>query len=294
MKSHLRVSVGLPVYNGGRFLKEALDSILAQTFADFELILSDNASTDNTEEICRVYAERDERIRYSRNKTNLGAAKNFNRTFELSSGQYFKWAAHDDICAPDFLLRCAEALDRDPTVILCYPRQLDIDEHGRILGKNPYELNTNLVKPHERFREVLRFWRGAPAIWGVMRRSILKKTPLIGDYYASDLVLLAELALYGRFHEVREDLLLHREHPTRSVYAPTRQAMTAWLNPLQAGRHTLSTWRWFVGYLSAVGRSPLSWQERLQCWIQVARWLRWRWGDAVSDLSSIVRFRRAL
>jgi len=137
-----RMSIGLPVFNGGRFLKDTVDSVLAQTFDDFELIISDNASTDDTEEIARAYAARDQRVRYFRNEANLGAAKNFNRVFELARGEYFKWTAHDDICAPSFLLRCIEVLDRDPSVTLCYTRQIDIDEQGQILGRNPYDLNT--------------------------------------------------------------------------------------------------------------------------------------------------------
>ena len=109
-----RVSIGIPVYNGGRFIKEAIDSILAQTFEDFELILSDNASTDETEEICKEYATLDRRIRYYRNEENLGAAKNYNRVFELSNGEYFKWASHDDLCAPEYLERCIAALCPPP------------------------------------------------------------------------------------------------------------------------------------------------------------------------------------
>jgi glycosyltransferase involved in cell wall biosynthesis len=88
-----RVSIGLPVFNGEKYLAEALDSILSQTYRDFKLIISDNASTDRTEQICREYAAKDRRIRYYRNEKNIGAPKNFNRVFELSSGKYFRWDA---------------------------------------------------------------------------------------------------------------------------------------------------------------------------------------------------------
>jgi glycosyltransferase involved in cell wall biosynthesis len=115
-----RVSIGLPVYNGERFLKDALDSILSQTYRDFELIISDNASSDHTEEICRRYAARDERVRYYRYDNNVGAARNFNRVFQLSRGEYFKWAAHDDICSPGFLQRCVKILDSDTAVVVCF------------------------------------------------------------------------------------------------------------------------------------------------------------------------------
>src|SRR5919109_5579420 len=151
-----RVSIGMPVYNGVRFLKEAIESILAQTFEDFELIISDNASIDQTEQICREYAAKDKRIRYYRNEKNLGAARNYNRVFELSTGEYFKWQAHDDLCDPQFLEKGVAVLARDPSIVLCYSKFLRIDEHG-----NPLTMETSKVrggaKPHERFRSVIQY-----------------------------------------------------------------------------------------------------------------------------------------
>jgi glycosyltransferase involved in cell wall biosynthesis len=135
------VSIGLPVYNGENFLHEAITSILAQTFQDFELIISDNASTDKTEEICRAFTDQDERIKYSRNRENIGVEKNFYRVFALSSGKYFKWAAHDDLCHPDFLQSCIDVLDRDFTTVLCYPRAVIIDDKGKVIkGCHPRPL----------------------------------------------------------------------------------------------------------------------------------------------------------
>lgn len=134
-----RLSIGLPVFNGDKFLNKAIDSLLAQTFEDFELIISDNASTDKTEEICRTYAEKDQRIRYYRNEKNIGCARNFNRVFKLSSAEYFKWAAHDDLHAPNFLMKCVEVLDQNPSVILCHSQVYIIDEYGKFLQN--YDLN---------------------------------------------------------------------------------------------------------------------------------------------------------
>src|SRR2546426_6424374 len=116
----LRVSIGLPVFNCDPLLRQAVDSLLTQTYSDFELVISDNASTDGTEAICREYAAKDHRVRYYRGERNRGAVWNWNRVFELSGGEYFKWAAHDDLCAPDYVERCVEVLDRDPSVVLCY------------------------------------------------------------------------------------------------------------------------------------------------------------------------------
>src|SRR5262245_35151443 len=122
MPSSPRVSVGLPVYNGERFVADAIDSILSQDFEDLELIISDNASEDATEEIARAYVEKDARARYVRNEVNVGAARNYNNLVDMARGEYFKWAAHDDQCAPGFVGRCVDVLDRDESVVLVFPR----------------------------------------------------------------------------------------------------------------------------------------------------------------------------
>ena len=114
------VSIGLPVHNGAAFLAEAIESIPAQTFTDFELVISDNASTDRTPEICRSYTAADGRIRYYRQEANIGAARNYNVVFQRSSGKYFKWAAHDDLIRPTYLARCVAALEADPEAVLCH------------------------------------------------------------------------------------------------------------------------------------------------------------------------------
>src|SRR6267143_3848257 len=120
MQSAPLLSIGLFVYNGERFLEETLDSILSQTFTDFELIISDNASTDSTGEISEAYVRRDSRIRYYRGEKNMGAGWNVRRVYELATGKYFKQAAVDDLLEPDFLRRCVEVLERDPDCVVAY------------------------------------------------------------------------------------------------------------------------------------------------------------------------------
>src|SRR5260370_10566620 len=127
-----RVSIGVPVYNGENFLRETLDSLLAQTFEDFELIISDNGSTDNTPHICREYALRDNRVSYHRCDINRGFSWNNNHVFQLAQGEYFKWADHDDLCAPEYLERCITVLDARPDVVLCDVIPSNIDETGAI------------------------------------------------------------------------------------------------------------------------------------------------------------------
>src|SRR5438309_7346789 len=116
------VTIGLPVFNGEAFLGQAIDSILAQTYTDFELIISDNCSTDGTAVICQSYLRAHPQVRYVRQPVNVGAAENFNRLVALSSGKYFKWAAHDDVLAPRFLEECVRTLEEDAGVVLAWAR----------------------------------------------------------------------------------------------------------------------------------------------------------------------------
>ena len=115
-----RLSIGLPVYNGENFLAESIESLLGQSYEDFELIISDNASTDDTEDICRTYAEKDPRIRYIRQRHNIGSAPNHNFVIEQAGGDLFKHASHDDLYARDLLKLCVAALDEHPQVVLAH------------------------------------------------------------------------------------------------------------------------------------------------------------------------------
>ncbi len=271
-ESKPRVSIGMPVFNGENYLAEALDSILAQTYRDFELIISDNASADRTEEIGRTYAAKDDRVRYFRNEANLGAAGNFNRLLELSSGEYFKWAAHDDLCAPEYLEQCVEVLDREPDVVLCYPKTRIIDEHGGFVEDYFDGFHLDSPKPHVRFRDMFRAPGLCNPVFGLIRAGILKRTALIGNYAASDRVLLGELALHGQFYEVPEYLFLRRGHPQRSLSANvTDSEIAAWFDPALSGKILIPRWRRLLEYLRAAKRAPLSQAERVRCYMQVGR-----------------------
>jgi len=285
------VSVGLPVWNGGRYLRQAVDSVLSQTFTDFELILSDNASTDETERICREYAARDPRIRYYRSEVNRGAAWNFNRVVELARGTYFKWMAHDDVCAPDFLRRCVEVLERDPSVVVCYPRAADIDHNGRFRREKNFNLNVSDDRAHKRIHDLICVNHSCFEIFGVTRLAVLRRTSLLALYVHSDRVLLAELATRGRFHRVEEVLFLHREHPDRSTRAlPELQARIAWFDPAQSGRLTFPNWRLFREYVCCVGRSGLPPRDRALCYLQLLPWLRRHYRLLWQDLGYAFRW----
>ena len=270
-----RVSIGLPIYNAERYLEEAIDSILAQTYTDFELIISDNASTDRTQEICKVYAQRDPRIRYHRNEKNLGGAPNHNLVFRLARGEYFKWAAYDDKIAPDFLLKCVAVLDKNPDVVLCMSMTDLIDEHGKHVSPIYYEVDADFPDPTKRFRNFLLYNLSANFFYGLIRANGMAQTSLHGNFTSADLVLQAELALYGRFNVVPEYLFLRRDHPEQSTKGVWRseRARAAWFDTALAGKIVLPKWSFLLSCLQAVNKAPLSLAERLTCYAYVFRWM---------------------
>lgn len=237
-----RVTIGLTVYNGEQFLEETLDSFLAQTYTDFELIISDNASTDRTEEIARAYVAKDARIHHHRNESNLGLAENHNRVFSLARGEYFKWAAADDVCRPNYLARCVEVLDRDPTVVLAYPRTQFVDAAGQPLDIHDPGWDLRSDEAYERFRYAIFAGHWANAVVGLIRASALAKTRLMPAYPGGDFRVLGELTLLGKFYEIPEVLFVRRLHSGSSS-----QHGTSGVDPDQ---------KWLVRYWTGADNSP--------------------------------------
>ncbi len=276
-----KVSIGLPVYNGEEFLSQAIESILGQTFTDFELIISDNASTDNTAAICQSYAAKDPRIRYYRNATNIGGANNGNRTFQLAQGGYFRWAAHDDLCASTLLEKCVTILDNDPTVVLCYTQTVNIDRKGQPRGVVTLNRATS-HKAHQRFRDLAFRNDYCEPSYGLIRSAELRKTRLEQDFTGSDRVLLCELAFYGRFHEILEPLFYKRHH-AKNVYIDWRARM-AWFNPAWKGKITFPNWLQFFNYLIAIQQGPISMLEKFYCYLTMGRWVVAHGNSMTKDL----------
>jgi len=268
-----KVSIGLPVYNGEKYLQLALDSILQQDYADFELIISDNASTDATQDICRKYAAKDQRIRYYRNETNIGASGNYNQLVRLARGEFFKWAAHDDIHLPGFLRRCFETMAQAPgTVVLVAPKTETVDEHGKTINIPVESLDTRRPRPHQRVEDVLRrvFW--ATTQFGLFRTDALKKTRLIQPFFASDHVLLVEVALLGEIWELPETLFQRRVHPGISTTANKNwRELLVWFDPSQKGLKNFvpPTLRLGFEFIRAVTRLQLPFRDRFRCYLAV-------------------------
>lgn len=280
-----RVSIGLAVFNGENYLKETLESILNQTYRDFELIIIDNASFDQTPQICRDYAEKDKRIKYYRNKVNLGAVKSHNMAFELALGLFFKWAAHDDVLAPDYLLKCVSVLDSDPSIVVCHSKTGIINEESKNIGVYSYAVRTNSMKPHERYGDLIveRLQPSWVLIFGVIRSDVLRMTSLMGNYIGSDFNLLVELSLIGRIYEIPEILFYRRSHPSAYGNRAKKGSKNPFTYPEKNAwwtqNNVFSFHRWTIlnEYFKAVKKSPLVFYEKLLCYSKIFKWI-WKNG----------------
>jgi len=270
-----KVSIGLPVYNGENYLREALESILQQDYADFELIISDNASTDATQTICLEYAARDCRVRYHRNEFNIGASGNHNRLVKLARGQYFKWGSHDDVHLPGFLRRCVEVIEQaPPTVALVATKAEVIDENGNHMNLAVETLDTRRQRSYQRGEDVLRNVQWATALYGLFRIDVLRKTHLTQPFYAADNVLLFEIALLGEIWELPEALFQRRLHPGVSTVAnKSWRALHSWFDPSQRGIQAFfpPTLRIAFAFFGAITKLPMPMRDRLLCYLTVVK-----------------------
>jgi glycosyltransferase involved in cell wall biosynthesis len=278
------VTIGLPVYNSERYLQQSLESLLAQTCRDFVLVISDNASTDSTPDICQRYARADSRIRYHRNAVNIGNPRNFNRVFELTETPYLKWSTADDFWAPSFLEKALEVMERDPGVALCYPQAVLVDAQGQ----NPqnYDDVMHLVQddPAERFLAVVKNIKLAHQHLGVIRMSHLRRTRLLGMHSGSDINLLAELSLYGRYVELPERLFFRRFHKDSGSWKRGDAAHEARVYHAASRRIGFPKWRTQIGFFSAALRSPLPIASKLHVSAVLARRFAWQRSELKDEL----------
>ena len=309
MSSTPKVSIGLPVYNGERFLAEALDSLLAQTFTDFEVVISDNASSDATQSICEEYRRRDARVKYFRHDTNRGPGWNFNQAFELSHGEYFKWCAHDDVLAPTYLQRCVEVLDRDEGVVWVSPQATTIDGNGSPFLNDPAKLTRNDVvidgreihrfDPHmssasasKRYAAILLHDHWVHDFFGLSRADAIRQTGLIRRFVGAEKTFLTELGLQGRFAEVPEVLFYSRIHDNRISQSASAQARVAQIRPESAGRSGVpDPIAAALAQIGVIYEAKISLPNRAMCFFGFARYvLQFRkWNKILREVVSSAR-----
>lgn len=270
------ITVGLPVFNGISYLADAVQSILGQTFGEFELLLADNASIDGTLEMCHTFASQDERVRVLASETNRGLAWNWNRVVVEARAPMFRWACHDDLLHPDLLARCHALLREAPShVALVYPQTIDIDESQEIIER--YEDNLDLREPtsHERFGHLLHTLARCNPLFGLMRTDHLRRTGLMGSFAHADQVLLGQLALGGQWWELPEALFYRRIHPGSSLNAyPDPAELTKFYDTGASGKYFFPYARIFIEHARSIGRAALPPGEKVQCWTALVR--EWR------------------
>jgi glycosyltransferase involved in cell wall biosynthesis len=257
-----RVSIGMPVYNGARHVAKSIESLLAQTFTDFEIIIADNCSSDATGDICRDIAARDPRVRYVRHATNRGAVFNWNFVVEEARGRYFKWASANDYCAPTNLERCVHTLDTEPGVVIAYGRTAFVDDDDQPLGEYPHDLEVLDERPSVRFERLCRELRANNAQSGLIRLDILRRTGIERTFPGGDMGLMSELALYGGYRCLPEVLLYRRMGTQSATKFLNADQLRAFLNP-QARKHAFVVWQTHWDYVLSMLRAPLSLRERL-------------------------------
>jgi glycosyltransferase involved in cell wall biosynthesis len=270
-----RLSIGLPVYNGQNYLAESIEALLGQSYEDFELIISDNASSDGTADICRRYAGQDPRIRYFRQPHNIGCAPNHNFVIEQARGELFKTASHDDLYGRDLIRLCVAALDENPRVVLAHSWSAVIDGTGQVSELVDYPVNTAAERAPDRFRSML-FDGWGDDEGGVIRMDVLRQIHLHDSYHFADRTFTTEIGLHGPFYMVPDWLYFRRHHDGQGGKLPTVRSRCTNLDPRRASRLRHPAARLYAeyiwGYIAAIRRAPLSRAERNECYQLLVRW----------------------
>lgn len=284
-----RVSIAVPAYNCERFIEQSLRSLLAQTYQDFEIVVSDNASTDRTADICEDVARSDSRIRVVRREDNIGGPGNFRFVYSLCRGEFIKWSTADDYWDPCYVEQCVAELDRRPDVVLCYSKTTLVDAEGHRLSD--YEDNLDLLEdsPRRRFNDLLSRIGLCNAHLGVIRRSALERTRLIGNEMASDVHFLAELSLYGKFRVVPRHLFFRRFHEQSSSWKrDSAEHQQRYYAPRGGNRLSMQTWKRFGRLVTAVWRSPVPIWQKLLLSKDLAQMAAWNADALGKELRSLL------
>lgn len=226
------MSIGLPVRNGEQTVGRAVRSVLEQDHTYLELVISDNASDDGTEEICRELARSDARVRYIRQPENIGLIPNFYAVLHQARGAYFKWMGHDDWLTPTFVRRCVEVFEDDPALLVVTTRQGHVGAGGEVESASYDGSELRSMDPLERFREMLRVYNASPLmldpLYGLMRPALVTRLPRPVMLY-EDQIFAGRLALAGPFGHIDEVLSYRLPAPfvTRAAVA-RRLGVPSW------------------------------------------------------------------
>lgn len=289
--SKRKVVVGLPVYNGQRYLASAIESHLSQSFGDFDLVISDNGSTDATPEICARYAKSDARVRYLRSAENRGILWNHRRVLEAieSPGQYFRWAGADDNMEAGLLQAMVDVLETRPEVEAVMPDTKNIDDDGKIVGSMARVLDLRSSDVFQRARDILLANYQHVIAYGLMRASTLRTMRTRPDYPGWDAVFAWELALRGQMAQPEGPALLRRFHPGSISRVKTVKEMRRWVEPNARTGMNFPHWTWAYERARVLLACPLPARERLRIGLFLARATLWQRGPLMRDVVQTVK-----
>jgi len=289
-----KVSIAVPAYNCEKYISQSLDSLLGQTYGDFELVISDNASSDGTQEICRRYVAMDKRVRYIRRTENIGGPGNFRYVFAQCSGQYHKWSTADDFWHPQFLEEAVAVLDGRPDVVLCYPKTRLIDASGAPLSDYEDRLDLADDSPRARFRALYELIGLCNAHLGLIRREAMLQTRLIAAHKASDVDFLGELALLGKFKLLPAVRFYRRFHQDSSSWArDDKEHQQLYYDPGHRSEGS-DTWRRLRFQWAMLWRSSIGLADKLALSKDLARWTRYQRANLSRELWGQLRQTRGV
>jgi glycosyltransferase involved in cell wall biosynthesis len=290
MSAAPKISIGMPAYNAAATIGASIESLLGQSFPDFELIISDNASTDATRDLVDAYRQRDTRIRYERQPINIGANPNYSPVACLARGEFFKWSSSNDWCAPSFLERCLGELMAHDDTVLVVPRTRLFRNHPDCSEDYSSDIEILDSEPSARLRRLTSTLALNNAMNGLVRTSVLRRTRLIDPYRGADVVLMGHLALLGKFRLLNERLFYRRMEVATATSLQEPMAVQKHLYP-RAGRGVLiQAVKLQLGWLRAVLSVPMSPSERMRSLIHVAKMCYWTRADYVQDLREVWQY----
>ena len=289
--SEPKVVIGLPVYNGQKYLVAAIESHLAQSFSDFVLVISDNGSTDATQDICEDYARRDPRVKYLRSPENRGILWNHRRVLDgiTSPDQYFRWAGADDIIEPGLLQDMVSVLASRPEVAAVVPDTKNIDANGALTGSMARSLDLQQADVFLRARDVLLANYQHVIAYGLLRVSTLRGMRTGPNYPGWDAIFVWELALRGLLVQTHGPSLLRRFHAGSISRAKTAKEVRRWVDPKNRTGINFPHWNWAYERMRILLGCPLPARERLRIGIFLTRATFWQRRALIRDFTQAVR-----
>jgi glycosyltransferase involved in cell wall biosynthesis len=287
-----RISIGMPAYNAETHIACAIQSLMEQTFTDFELIVSDNASSDGTQNIVETLAAADDRIHYVRQQENIGANRNYTFVAKAARGDYFKWASSNDWCARTFLKKCFDRIESEQDAVVVVPRTR-LFEH-ELSAANDYGNDVAFVddSPAQRVIDLTTTLRLNNAMNGLIRAATLRRTAMIQPYYGADIVLMGHLAMYGKIVLLDEPLFYRRLEPTSATVLQDSESVRKHHYPTGGFGMLFQNTKHNLGWLRAAMSATMPLRERRKILLHVVRRMYWARNQLVDDLSDAARFLR--